>query len=74
MYGLGFTLASEAPSIVRTAGQTYEEQINASGDYVGPVGTPGSQTLTQWLNANQTAVMMGGLGFLALVLVMKAGR
>src|ERR1035437_5964682 len=35
---------------------------------------PKAQTLTQWMNANSTTVMIGGLGFLALVLVMKAGR
>jgi hypothetical protein len=72
--GLGFNLASEQPSVVRTAGDTYTEQIDSSGDYVGPVGSAGSPNLTQWLNQNSGKVAIGAAGFFALMLFAKAGR
>lgn len=74
MYGLGFTLASEGPSIVRTAGETYTEQIDPYGDYVGSTGAPGTKDLTWWINQNAGKVAIGALAFLGLVMFAKAGR
>jgi hypothetical protein len=65
MYGLGFTLASDAPFVVRSPGDVYTEVMDASGDYQGSVGTPGNAGFTWWLNQNAGKVAIGaGLLFL----------
>ena len=45
---------------------------DSSGAIIGTGSS--SQSLTDWLNANSTMVMLGAGAFLALILVAKAGR
>ncbi len=65
--GMGFTLASDQPSVVRSAGDVYTETMDASGDYTGVVGRAGSQSFTQWLNQNAGNVALGAAGLFLFV-------
>ncbi len=71
MYGLGFTLASDQPSVVRSPGDVYVEQMDPTGYYVGATGAAGSQSLTQWINSNAGLLAVGAAG---LFLVAGMGK